>query len=302
MVFYSGRRNARAGGSMIIERDDRLDWAKLAWAALAVGAGCALLVALGAPPRMPMMNGAALLIGLAGVAAIWASRRAGVSATAGDIALLAASALIPLTALVGPQADGVARWLVIGGLTLQPALIVVPLVAVGQALRPSWVRCLSAIVTLAGLALQPDPGWAMILLLAIVVVMGEPGNRNVGTWVVVAVAAICVRVAIVRNVALPPVPFVEGVLPDAFGAGALPTLIAFAAIALIIAPAVTRRLTSPHLAFLAVWIGALTAALLGPYPTPVIGFGGSGVLGFVLSAGLVALGTRALRRGQSGLV
>ena len=38
-------------------------------------------------------------------------------------------------------------------------------------------------------------------------------------------------------------------------------------------------------------------ALLGPFPTPVLGFGGSGVLGFVLSAGLLALGSRALRRG-----
>lgn len=283
-------------------RGGELRLSSLAWAALAVGAGCALLVALGAPPRMPIMNGAALLIGLAGVAAIWACRRAGATAKAGDLALLAASALIPLTALVGSQADGIARWLVIGGLTLQPALIVVPLVAVGLALRPSWVRCLSAIVTLAGLALQPDPGCAMILLLAIVVVMGELRNRNVGTWVVVAVAVICVRVAIVRNVPLPPVPFVEGVLPDAFGAGALPTLLALAAIVLMIAPAVTRWLTSPHLAFLAVWIGALIAALLGPYPTPVVGFGGSGVLGFVLSAGLIALGRRALRRGQSGLV
>ena len=81
---------------------------------------------------MPMMNGAALLIGLAGRGGdlgLPPRRRFGNDSAI--IALLVASALIPLTALVGPQADGVARWLVVGGLTIQPALIVVPLIASG---------------------------------------------------------------------------------------------------------------------------------------------------------------------------
>lgn len=272
-------------------------WGSLALAAAAVGAGCALLVALGAPPRMSMMNGAALLIGLAGVAAIWACRRAGASAGIGDVALLIASALIPLTALVGPQADGVARWLVVGGLTIQPALIVVPLITVGLALHPSLIRSASAVVAAAGLAMQPDPGGALILLLGVIVFLREPESRTAGTLIAVAAAAICAGVAIARNVVLSPVPFVEGVLPDAVHAGPLPLLLACATILLMLAPAFTRRLRAPQLAFLAVWIAALTAALLGPYPTPVVGFGGSSVLGFVLSAGLLSLGVGTLRRG-----
>ena len=282
---------------MDVGRNDELRLGSLAWAVAAVGAGCALLAALGAPPRMPLTNGAALLIGLAAVAAIGASRRAGASARIGDIALLIASAFIPLTALVGPQADGVARWLVIGGLTIQPAMIVVPLVTVGLALRPSLIRCLSAVVAAVGLAMQPDPGWALIMLLGIIVVMREKDARTAGTWAAVVAAAICLRVAIVRDVALPPVQFVEAVLPDAFKAGPFVALLAYVAILLTLAPAITRRLRAPDLAFLAVWIAALAAALLGPYPTPVLGFGGSAVLGFVLSTGLLALGTGTLRRG-----
>lgn len=278
-------------------RNRDVRWGSLALAAAAVGAGCALLVALGAPPRMPMLNGAALLIGLAGVAAIWACRRAGASARIGDIALLIASALIPLTALVGPQADGVARWLVVGGLTIQPALIIVPLIAVGLALCRSLIRSASAVVAAAGLAMQPDPGGALILLLGIIVFLREPVSRTAGTLIAVVAAAICASVAIARNVVLSPVPFVEGVLTNAVQAGPLPLLLACAAILLMLAPAFTRRLRAPHLAFLAVWIAALTAALLGPYPTPVVGFGGSSVLGFVLSAGLLSLGAGTLRRG-----
>lgn len=269
----------------------------LAQTTAAVAAGCALLVALGAPPRMPIMNGAALLIGLVGVAAIWACGRAGASTRTGDIALLIASALIPLTALIGPQANGVARWLVVGGLTIQPALIVVPLIAVGLALCPSWIRCVSAIVAAAGLAMQPDPACAIMLLLGVVVVLREAKGRTARTWIAVVATAIGTSVAIARNVALPPVPFVEGVIPDAFQAGLLPILLAVAAIMLMLSPAVTRRPRAPHFAFLAVWIAGVAAALIGPYPTPVLGFGGSAVLGFVLSAGLLALGPGTLRRG-----
>lgn len=242
------------------------------------------------------MNGAALLIGLAGVAAMWACRRAGASARIGDIALLIASACIPLTALIGPQADGVARWLVIGGLTIQPALIVVPLVTVGLALHPSLIRCLSAVVAAVGLAMQPDLGCTLMMLLGIAVFMREPESRTSVTWVTVVVAAICLRVAILRDVALPPIPFVEDVLPDALQKGPLTALLACATILLMLAPAVTRRLRAPHLAFMAVWVAALAAALLGPYPTPVLGFGGSAVLGFVLSTGLLALGAGVAAR------
>lgn len=279
-----------------------VQWGSLALAAAAVGAGCALLVVLGAPPRMPMMNGVALLIGLVGVAVIWACRRAGASARVGDIALLIASAVIPMTAMVGPQADGVARWLVVGGLTIQPALIVVPLIALGLAVRPSLARSASAVVAAVGLAIQPDPGCAAMLLLGAAAPLLSRNARTSGTLATVIAAAIGLAVAIARNVALPPVPFVEQVIPAALGAGLPHALFALGAAMLMLMPGITRRLRAPHFAFLGIWIAALAMALLGPYPTPVIGFGGSGVLGFMLSAGLLALGAGTLRRGQTRLV
>jgi cell division protein FtsW (lipid II flippase) len=132
----------------------------LACAVAAVGAGCALLVALSAPPRMILVNGAALVVGIAGVILIAMCRRAGMSRRVSDIALLGTAALVPLTAFAGPPASGVARWLVIGGLTVQPALIVVPVIALGMALHPSAIRAAAAVVVAIGLAIQPDPGHA----------------------------------------------------------------------------------------------------------------------------------------------
>jgi hypothetical protein len=85
------------------------------------------------------------------------------------------------------------------------------------------------------------------------------------------------------------VPFVEHVIQDALGVGPLSALLVLAAAILMFAPAVSRPLGRPQLAFFGVWIAAMAVALLGPYPTPVLGFGGSGVFGFILSAGLLAL-------------
>lgn len=46
------------------KRDVDSHWSALARAALAIGAGCGLLVMLGAPSRMPIMNGAILAVAL----------------------------------------------------------------------------------------------------------------------------------------------------------------------------------------------------------------------------------------------
>lgn len=278
------------------ERKGEWHWNVLAWAVVAVVAGATVLAAIGAPSRMMLVNGAALLIGLAGVGLIGVCRRAGVTRRVGDVALLGASALLPLTALVGPEANGVARWLMVSGLTIQPSLIVVPLLALGAAMCPSQARIAAVIVAAVGLALQPDPGGAAMLLLGLVMPL-LPGERRRSIDLIGPLAAaIGFAVAQTRTVELPPVPFVEQVVQDALRSGPLAALLALAAALLMLVPGVAGPRRAPQLAFIGVWVAAVTMALLGPYPTPVLGFGGSGVLGFVLGAGLLAFETPALRR------
>ena len=273
-----------------------LRWGVLAWAAAAVGAGCALLLAMGAPPRMIMVNGAALLVGLSALVVVGMSGRTRVSELLGDFALLGAAALLPLTAFAGPDAGGVARWLVIGGLTIQPAMVVVPVVALGVALRPSAARIAAAVLAALGLTMQPDPGGAAMLLLGLGTPLLMAGHRRAIDLIGPVAAAVALAVAQARTVPLPPVPFVEHVIQDALRSGPLAAMLALAAALLMLSPAAVRPLRAPHLAFLGVWVGALLAALFGTYPTPVLGFGGSGVLGYMLSAGLLALGMRTLPR------
>jgi hypothetical protein len=46
-----------------------------------------------------------------------------------------------------------------------------------------------------------------------------------------------------------------------------------------------------------VWLTAIVAAALGNYPTPVVGYGGRAIIGYVLA--LAALGTSASRSSAS---
>jgi hypothetical protein len=106
---------------------------------------------------------------------------------------------------------------------------------------------------------------------------------------------------------LPPVPFVEAVLASAWAAGGVPMVVAAMGLAFLFAPAL--QATAPihsRACFAAVWGSALTASLIGPYPTPVLGFGGSAIVGYLLSVRLLTPGlsgaglhTRLARRGES---
>jgi hypothetical protein len=93
---------------------------------------------------------------------------------------------------------------------------------------------------------------------------------------------------------------VENVLADALGAGAGTALLAAAAVGLMLSPGLLLRSATPPavlLAFAGVWVGALAASLAGSYPTPVVGFGGSAILGYLLSIGTA--GNRLLRPGKA---
>ena len=57
---------------------------------------------------------------------------------------------------------------------------------------------------------------------------------------------------------------------------------------LLIVPAIAGQWMDPenrevHAVFGAVWLGAVAAAALGNYPTPLVGYGGSAILGYALS-------------------
>lgn len=266
----------------------RLMSSPLMLASAAVLAGCAFLILAGAPLRMPLMNLAALLIGLCAVKAAQALKSLGTGPAAADFAYLSASLLIPLTALFGADIEGVSRWLVVAGTTIHPGLVVVPPLVIGFALRPSPVRGAAIAVASVGLAMQPDPAAAAMLAAGILLALPAIPPAALSVPLAVAVAA-GLLVALAREVALPAVPFVEDVPSLALEAGPLATVLAAATLCLLLLPAVSaaRQQRGAAFAFAGLWLAGLAAAAIGPYPAPVVGFGGSAVLGYIFSVAML---------------
>jgi hypothetical protein len=84
------------------------------------------------------------------------------------------------------------------------------------------------------------------------------------------------------------VPYVDQILFTAFDVHSLAGAAVLAGSLLLLVPSIVGVRTDParahiHLVFGAIWLGCVLAAGLGNYPTPVVGYGGSAILGYMLS-------------------
>ncbi|TCP31867.1 hypothetical protein [Sphingomonas sp. BK235] len=261
--------------------------------ACAVGAAALGLVYLawaGAPPRYLGVNAGALVVGLTLLALLGGAageRHAGGATVAAAGALLA-------TALLGAEVEGAARWVNLGGgLALQPSLVLLPLMLVAFARDRSLAATAGLVVAAAASALQPDRAMAGMLvagLAALVLVRREP--RAVAALVA---GLLGLAVTLARADTLPAVAFVDRVLATSFAVHPVAGLAVWEGAALLLVPALAGARAAAgdralYAVFAAVWGAAIGAAALGHYPTPVVGYGGSAIIGYALS--LLALPRR----------
>jgi peptidoglycan/LPS O-acetylase OafA/YrhL len=155
------------------------------------------------------------------------------------------------------------------------------------------------IIAALALALQPDRAMAGTLLAGLLVVAMR--QRGVGVVTALAAAMIGFVVTLLRPDDLPATPFVERVVADAFTRSAVAGGALVAGVALLLLPACNRG--EPARVFAAVWLAIFLAAMVGNYPTPLLGYGGSGIIGYLIS--LAALPAHArpapVDRGGAGL-
>lgn len=260
-------------------------------AILATGAGLVFMAAAGAPWAYLVVNGAALVIGLALLTVVVRSRGDALRGS-GALVLAAAFGLLA-TAAFGMSIDGAARWVRIGVVTLQPALILLPAMIIAYARHRDLLATAGMLLVALALALQPDRAMASALLAGLAVVAWQ--HREAGTRAVVVVATIGFAASLLRADTLPATPFVEQVFATALAFAPLAGGGLIAAAVVLLLPALARDDTAS--VFIAVWLAIFLAAVLGNYPTPVIGYGGSGILGYLL--GLSALPGRTARAGRS---
>ena len=259
-------------------------------AALAVGLGIVYMASAGAPPRYLIINLAAFVVG----AAIWLGLGREVTSRWQGVAVLALTAPLLATALFGVPVEGASRWVNVGPLSVQVSFIVLPAIIVLYA-RSTDVRSTDAIgtagilIAAAALAAQPDRAMAGVLLAGIgAIVLAQPSRLGALAF---AGAVIGFGVAMLLPDALPAVPFVDRVLYTAFDVHILAgvavvagCLILLAPMAAVLGPMPDRRVL---FAFGASWAALIAAAAIGDYPTPLVGYGGSAVLGYLLSVALL---------------
>ncbi|HEX8363172.1 MAG TPA: hypothetical protein VF613_23825 [Longimicrobium sp.] len=258
--------------------------AGVACAVAATGLGLAYMAAAGAPTLYLAVNVLALLMGLAFFGLLRPS--AGEAPLLPPAVTLAFGAALLATALFGVSVEGASRWLRLGGLSLQVSLILMPAMLVAFARRRDFLSTLGLILCAVALALQPDRAMAGVLATSLAVL----AMRRRDAWVMSALgfAAAGFAVTLLRPDTLPAVPYVDQILYTAFDVHPLAGLAVVVGALLLAAPAIAGRKLDPRsggacAVFGIAWLGMVLAAALGNYPTPLVGYGGSAVLGYVLS-------------------
>ncbi|HEV2124283.1 MAG TPA: hypothetical protein VGW38_16120 [Chloroflexota bacterium] len=270
----------------------------LACAAWAVGLGAVYLAAAQAPWSYIVVNSTAFVLGLIAYAALV---RGGWSSTSRSGAVvLALAAVLLATALFGTSADGATRWVRVGPLGVQVSLLFLPLMIVTFARHRDAAGTAGLVVAALAMALQPDRAMAGVLAGGLLTMAILRFDIRVGMALLAAVIAFAVT--LVRADTSPVSPWVDRVLYTSFEVHPLMGAAVLTGALLLIVPAVygfgkSSAHKDVYAVFGMVWIGVIVAAALGNYPTPIVGYGGSAVLGYVLS--LASLAPVAATRGAA---
>jgi cell division protein FtsW (lipid II flippase) len=200
--------------------------------------------------------------------------------------VLALAAVLVATALFGASADGATRWIRVGSLGVQVSLLFLPLMIVIFARHRDAAGTAGLIVAALALALQPDRAMAGVLAASLLTLAILRFDIRVG--IALLAAGIGFAVTLVRPDTSPASPWVDRILYTSFDVHPLMGAAVMTGALLLVVPAVygfgkSSAHRHVYAVFGMVWIGVIVAAALGNYPTPLVGYGGSAVLGYVLS-------------------
>ena len=255
--------------------------------------------AAGAGTTSVAVQGAAFLIG---AMALWAASRTGRPGRGPRlIVALAILAVAVLMLTTGVEMQGAHRWLALGPVLIHPAsLLGAPLLwLVAQDADDVWT---AGVAALAILTFGAGFDGAASLAFAV----GATGLLTAarGSWKTLAPLAalswILALWSLAQSQALPRVPYVEDVVPMVWAVAPVLGVAAVIALILLSAPLLwmgwrARGIGAAGLAVAGFWIGLSAANLLGAYPAPVVGYGASPVIGWLVAIGLAMATARRTR-------
>lgn len=257
---------------------------EIACALAATCLGIAYLTAAGAPASRSVVNGVAFVLGVVALVGVGRAMPQ-IGRYSGPVLLVMGLSLL-VTALLGAAADGASRWIMIGPLSVQVSLVLLPVMAVTFARYPSLPGCIGIAVAAVALAFQPDRAMAGVLAFSMAVLtMARPSSLSASALMVAFTAFL---VSLLQPDTLPAVPYVDQILFTAFDVHVVAGVAVWLGALLLLVPPIVgwrsnAHLGHPYLVFGAVWLGCIAAAALGNYPTPVVGYGGSAILGYLLT-------------------
>ena len=250
----------------------------------AVLSGLAYLWLAEAPSHYLAINGLALLIGFVLMASL--DRLASAYSGWRSAVIVAAAAAILFTALLGQSVEGASRWARVGALSIQPSLILLPLLVLAFARSKDWLSTIGVLVAALALALQPDRGMAGALAASLMAIAMLRPDRMTTTAGIGALGGFVAT--LFRPDRLPAVPYVDQVLHTAFDTDLLSGIAVVTGAFLLVLPALVGFVRDPqgrtlYAAHGVVWSVIILAAAVSNYPTPVVGYGGSAILGYFLA-------------------
>lgn len=261
---------------------------------IAILGGAWVLLESDVPMSLVLRNIGGWLVG-AGLAAVlmrFAGKRAAWCALGAALLLLALS-------FVSPGLDGVHRWVALGPLMINAAMLSLPAAAVAAASlakspeRPAWLW-LAPLGLLGLLVAQPDASQASAFGAAIIfAALASPGTGIAGKSAAVA-SALLVAWAWLRPDPLLPVEEVELVHRLAFEVSPPLAVAALGALILFCLSPLIAIGTGGHdrrvpAGALSLYLMVMTVMpIVGAYPVPLVGLGISPILGSWLAIGLLA--------------
>lgn len=244
--------------------------------------GLVYLVVSGAPNTMLIVNGAAAMLGISlAIAAIHYLRITHNFVTM--VSLVSAFALLG-TAIFGYAIEDARRWALVGPFFIQVSLVLLPLIALSFARLQNFWTTLAVIVACIAMALQPDRAMAAMLSAAVAVVCWlRPSKLSVGALIVCFLGFL---VTLLLPDKLPAAPYVDHILWTAFDINIIVGLSLWLGCLALITPIFFlpgNERSVIHYTFAASWFVIIAAAAMGAYPTPIVGYGASAIIGYFLS-------------------
>jgi hypothetical protein len=206
--------------------------------------------------------------------------------------ILAAAIAAILLPFIAPGMMGVHRWVFIGGFSLQPSAIVLPLIIAAVAWiarQHAAVSIASAVLTTLILALQPDAAQAFSFAIACSVLFALNAARQHYQAIGVLLLLAAATTSFTRTDPLPAVPHVEGIFALVASGGALWVVFGIAALLLLLVPFLATFAQAHDSVALAlgVYVGmTILASFWGTFPVPVMAYGASPILGYFIALAL----------------